>query len=139
MSTNREQLLTVIQVGGLACRKKTWFNPPFSFENACTKSGMWQFCHLCSHPFVDMIHHFLDGAYCYMDFSLSISARYILYLPFWYKKDYCKKNGEVKNCNSNMTSRNRYTVLPVVNSSNLPRACNLLFITMKCLFRFTPT
>ena len=49
---------TVIQVRGLASYK-TRFNPPFStFENACTKSGIWQllsirlmclsfwFCHL---------------------------------------------------------------------------------------------
>ena len=34
---------TVIQVRGLASYK-TRFNPPFSkFENACTKSGIWQF------------------------------------------------------------------------------------------------
>ena len=50
----------------------------------------------------------------------------------------CKWKAQFK-YHSNMMYHNRFTVLPVVNSSNLPSTCNLLFITMKCLFRFTPT
>ena len=34
-------------MGGLT-RRKTWFNPPFSSENACTKSGIWLLLASCS-------------------------------------------------------------------------------------------
>ena len=62
---------TVIQERGLASYK-TRFNPPFStFENACTKSGIWQFL---------SIRFVIWFCYVIMDFPNWFSSEFSLFV-----------------------------------------------------------